>query len=297
MKRLDPTVLKELLESNDLSLAVLAKQARIDKQTVWRLSAGKVTGARDRTIKQIAEVLKVDPQVLTGEMPPPKVSHESQPATSKSQLNLRVSDAARNALILVAQRYGVEQSQIVEIAPFLFCWAAEESLRQRQENVFKVEVACESARNLEQHIRYLPVPNFTYSEEKIVAEQESIDRRDLFGSWIFEKANFLDPAFDCDRDTDNPFAMFLRNLVAGFGHVVTFEGWPSDWIPQYRVCPDEAAQIVDGDHDRANEILAGLAALNEIPKDIRGKPEMAKARADWVREKAKENQKQALADL
>ena len=45
--------------------------------------------------------------------------------------------------------------------------------------------------------------------------------------------------------------------------------------------------LVGGDRDRADEILRGLVALNEMPKEIR-KPEMAKERAEWVRAKAEE---------
>ena len=257
--------------------------------------------ARERNhsrLRHSAHALKIDPRVLTGEIPPPTTkSRESEPITSKSQLNFRVSDAARNALILVAQRFGVDQSQVIELAPFLFCWAAEESLRERREQILQVESACEAARRLEREAPHLPLPNFTYSEEKIVAEHESIDRRDLFGRWVFKKANFLDPAFDYDPDTQNPFTVFLRKLVVRFGSAATFEGWPSDWVPQYRICAGEAAELVGGDPDRVDEILRGLVALNEMPKEIRNKPEMVKERADCVRSQAEQKKEQQLSDL
>jgi transcriptional regulator with XRE-family HTH domain len=296
MKNIKPSALLGLLKEQNLSLAELAKRSRLDKQTIWRLTTGKVAKARAGTIEKIARALKVEQQVLSGETRAPAVEGDNEAAVSKLQLNIRVSTLARNGLNLVAERYGVERSQIVELAPFLFCWAAETSLRQRRARVIEVERACESAQALERAISHFPVPNFTYSEEKIAAEYESIDRRDLFGAWFCEKANFLDPAFDHDFETDNPFAMFLRNLVAEIGDVAKFEGWFGDGSPDYRVCREEAAQLVGGDTDRADEILRGQVALNEVPKEI-SSPEKAKERAEWVREKAAAYRKKSLEDL
>jgi transcriptional regulator with XRE-family HTH domain len=296
MNHIEPSVLTKLLNDKGLSLADLAKRARLNKQTIWRLTAGKVAKARDHTIENIARVLNVDRRVLSGEERAPEFSSDSDAAVSKFQLNVRVSTVARNGLNLVARRYGVEPSRIVELAPFLFCWAAEASLRQRRDRVSEVERACENARNLEREIRHFPVPNFTYSEEKIAAEHESIDRRDLFGGWLCEKADLLDPAFRHDLETENPFAIFLRNLVAEIGGVAKFERWSGDGSPDYRVCPEDAAELVGGDSDRADEVLRGDVALNEMPKEIRS-PEKAKERAEWVREKAAEYRKKLADDL
>jgi transcriptional regulator with XRE-family HTH domain len=298
MNHIRPSVLKKLLKDKGLSLDELAKRARLNKQTIWRLTAGKVAKARDRTIENIARVLNVDRRVLSGETRAPELSSDGEAAVSKFQLNVRVSTMARNGLNLVARRYGVEPSQIVELAPFLFCWAAETSLRHRRDRVSEVKRACENARNLEQEIRHFPVPNFTYSEEKIAAEHESIGRCDLFGAWFYEKADLLDPAFrhDFETETENPFAIFLRNLVAEIGDVAKFEHWSGDGSPDYRVCLEEAVELVGGDTNRADEILRGDVALNEMPKEIRS-PEKAKERAAWVRNKAAEYRKKLADDL
>jgi len=90
-----------------------------------------VAKARDETIERVARALEVDQQVLSGERGAPAVQDDNEAAVSKLQLNVRVSTVARNGLNFAAERYGVEPSQIVELAPFLFCWAAETSLRQR----------------------------------------------------------------------------------------------------------------------------------------------------------------------
>jgi transcriptional regulator with XRE-family HTH domain len=302
MKKIDPGVLKRLRIARGWTQDQLAERTRIDglpridKQTISRLERGDRSKTRGRTIEQVARALSVEPEVLTGEKPAPEVQREPSLLDARSQLNVRAGTVPRNALSLVARRYRVEPAQIVELAPFLFVWAAEESLRQRRQKIAEVERTCEEARSAETQIRHLPLPNYTYSEEKIAAEYESIEQRDLFGSSTQESKHYLDPYFSFVWETENPFALFLRNVVAPFEQVAKFEGWSSSWTPEYRVCPDEAAAIVGGDPDRAEEILSGLVALSEMPKEIR-KPEMTKERAEWVRVKANEYRKQVAADL
>jgi DNA-binding Xre family transcriptional regulator len=289
---IQPSILARLLNDKRLSLAELAKLAKLNKQTIWRLKTGKVSKVRGLTIEKIAAALKVDRRVLCGEVPAPE--SDSEPVVSKFQLNVRIGAVARNALTLAARRYRVEPAQIVELAPFLFCWAAEASLRQRRERISEVERACDNAEKLEREIRHFPAPNFTYSDEKIVGEHESINRRDLFGAWFYECGikNILGVVSSHDFETENPLAIFLRNLVAEICDVAKFAGWSGDASPNYRVCPEEAAELVGGDTDRADEILRGDIALNEMPKEIFRSPEKAKERAEWVREKAAEYRKE-----
>ena len=90
--------------------------------------------------------------------------------------------------------------------------------------------------------------------------------------------------------------MFLSKLVASFGGVATFEDWSESWTPTYRVCSEEAAELVGGDRDRADEILRGTVALNEMPKELR-KRGMEKECAEWVRAKAEERRQKLLEAL
>ena len=293
-KRIDPAVLKKLLKDKGLSLADLAKRAKINKQTIWRLTADKVAKARNHTIEQIAHVLKVDSQVLTGEVSVPEGSLDSEPVTSKNKLNVRIGTAQRNGLNLVAGRYRVAPSEIVELAPYLFVWAAEESLRRRQERLSQLVQVLDQTKTLGRELRHLsPQLNiFLYADDAIAAEQSSINERDLFGSSI--TLDLAGVAPDFDADDENPFAMFLRELGSSFSAVATFEGWSGS--PRYRVCPEEAAELVGGESDRADEILRGDVALNEIPKEIR-KHGMEKERAEWVRAKAEEYRRVLADDL
>jgi hypothetical protein len=118
----------------------------------------------------------------------------------------------------------------------------------------------------------------------------------LFGSFTQVSRHYLDAHFSFNWETENPFALFLRNLAVPFGDVAEFKNWSGEWTPEYHVCPDEAAALVGGDHDRAEEILNGFVALSDMPKDIR-KADMAKERAEWVRSKAEEYHEELLNEM
>jgi transcriptional regulator with XRE-family HTH domain len=295
MKQVNPIVLRSLLKTNRLSLGDLAKRARINKQTLWRLTAGKVRNARDHTIEKIAKALKVDPRVLTGDMHVPEVIRGNDLPTPKDRLNIALSTEVRNALRLAAERYNISQQQIVELAPFLFCWAAEASLRQRRDKIIQVEQACNNVRKLEQAFPHLPVPDFTYGEV-IAAERKSIDGCDLFAINIQNGDVVLDGTFSRFSEMDNPFAMFLGSLAQEMGNVATFLECSWGELPLYRICPDEAAYLVGGDKDRANDILDGYVVLSEMPREILD-PMMFKERADWVRTKADEYCKEVFGTV
>ena len=300
MDRIDPEVLRKLRKIKGWSLKTLADKSKTDKQTIWRLENGTQDKTREFTVEKLARALNVAPAVLTGEAPVPESPDRQSTVNSRYQLNVRIGTRPRNALTLVSRRYGIEPSRIVELAPFLFLWAAEASLRQRRERIAEVERACEAARKAEKIIPHLPVPNFTYSEEKIEAEYESIRRRDLFGAYIILETDLEGLDFGIDTETDNPLATFLRGLTASISDIAEFEEWvwswsDDPWTPKYRICPEEAAELVGGDRDRAEEILDGLVALHEMPKEIRT-PEKSKERAEWVRERAEEHRRQ-IAEL
>lgn len=291
MAKIDPEVLQKLREAKSLSQAQLAERAKVNVQTIWRLENGQQHDTRPSTITKLARALNVEPAVLTGDAPIPAMA----PVPQKSSSNIRLRRQADNALHLVAQRYFVQPWQVMELAPLLFCWAAELSLRQRRDRLRKIEHACEAARALEREMRHLPVPNFTYSEEKIVAEAGSIDSHDIFGMCIDEN-DFLDDSFyPSPDDTENPFAVFLANVVDDLGDVATFEGFSPIDYPIYRVCPDEALQLVDGDKARAEEILDGSAVLSEMPKELYGLFGNSKERAEWVRAQAEGYRKEFVS--
>ncbi len=134
MARITPEILQKLRKHRGLTFDQLAEKSGLDKQTVYRLERGRRGQTRESTLTKLAKALRVEPEELTG---PVSDEQELIPAwePNKSQLNLRVSGQARNALLLVSERYGVKSAQIVELAALLFSWSAEKCLRQREERL------------------------------------------------------------------------------------------------------------------------------------------------------------------
>lgn len=284
MPQIVPFTLRRLRNEKGLSLEQLADRAKIDKQTIWRLEKGEHTTVHERTLKNLARSLSVEPAVLTGQTPVPETEDNDKWPSDHCKLKFPIYAGAYNAMYLVAERYDVKHQEIVELAPFLFCWAAEASLRQRQERLNQAKRAYEDARNLEREMQHLHASDSSSSEEKFEAESNSIARRDLFGTSL--EAEGFGPD---DYSTDNPFALFLNSLAEEMGGGAWLDEYAAWSGPLYRVCENEAVQLAGGDAQAAENILAGHVALHEMPKGIRGAE-----RAQWVRTKSEEFQNTLL---
>jgi hypothetical protein len=231
--------------------------------------------APKRLIRRCGKALDTDPDVLTGQAPLPDATDDDIPG-DQSKLKFTTSYFAQNALHLVSQRYDVSQREIVELAPFLFCCAAEASLRRRREHVGALERACQAADSLAAQIKHLPGLDLDWFEKMIATEKMSINQQDIFGLMLDEDFG------GADSWNENPFALFLDALANDTDGVAEFEGYAHrDW-PEYRVCSKEACQMVGGDSEIAEDILEGRIALSDMPRDLARKRE---ERAAWIREK------------
>jgi len=303
MNDIVPSRLRELRKSKGLTQDALAKKTgrsgkpKIDKQTISRLERGASKSGRVRksTLDDLCKALDVDAAVLAGTSPIP--GRQSEDCLDlllgrKSQFNHRITDTSRNALLLVAMRYGIPTTKIYEIAPFLFLWAAEQSLRRREERLADLESRWDevgSAYGQFPHLNNEATSSAT-AENIMWQERESIKSRDLFGI-KFGDGDY-DPAFkeDYDENTENPFTIFLSDLATELGDLAEFDEWSAAGSPDYTVCPGEAAKLVGGDEKTAREILVGNVALHEMPKKLKEK-EATEERAEWVRLQAKEKRK------
>lgn len=286
MAKIDPSVLKRLREAKRWTQDELSENTKfgrdpkIDKRTISRLEQGKQTTTHGRTIRQLARALSVDPPVLMGEAPIPETRLQDQ---SASESSVEISSHARNALFLIYKRYHVRPWQVIEFAPFLLCWVAEASLRQRRTRLEELERTYRVARDREQQIEHMRILDFSDLDEKFKAERESIESRDLFG-YRLDDAGFATYRHEW---TENPFARFLTSLAEDFNDVIEFGGFSSIDYPEYTVCPEEAARLVGGDQELAERILSGTVALNEMPEEIRESYDSAD-RVQWVSDKAAE---------
>jgi transcriptional regulator with XRE-family HTH domain len=279
MSHILPDVLKRLRAVKGWSLDQLAEKAKINRQTLHRLEKAEHGNSRESTIRKLARVFGVGQAVLTGEEKLPDAP-DNAPPFLMSKLTFPISTSTLNALFLVGQRYHVPQSDIVELAPFLFCWAAEASLRRRRDLLQQAEAARDNARELEAKMRHLIDSDSEDFKNKIGAERQSIEDGDLFGM-------SHDYYLTANDWTDNPFALFLYGLTADMGEEDTFEGYGSFDYPTYRICADVAVQFTDGDTDLADHILRGHMEMNQMPKEIR-EPVNFKRRAEWIRERVQE---------
>jgi transcriptional regulator with XRE-family HTH domain len=285
MPKVVPFVLKQLRKTRGWTQEELANRAKLDKQTICRLEAESSGQAetRQRTVDGLANALKADPSVITGKTPLAETQDDEGPLTQMSRLNFRVSTQARNALYLISERYNVSQSNIVELAPYLFCWAAEASLRQRKERVARAESALQAMRDADSAIDHLETSDFSEIQRKIEAEKDSIKFHDIWGKGTEFAAHSTDWAFD------NPFAVFLESLANDIEGDTTFDEYAMGGFPFYRVCPEDALDLVGGDAELADAILDGRIVLHQMPKEL-CEPVKTKERVEWARAKLEDYQ-------
>lgn len=103
MPKIDPIALRRSREAKRWTQQALAEKAKVDKTTISRLERGKGF-ARAYTVDQLCKHLEISPEVLAGDKPL-EIEAQESPFDSRSQLNVRIRDGARNALTLVAARY------------------------------------------------------------------------------------------------------------------------------------------------------------------------------------------------
>jgi len=271
MARITPETLRKLRNHRGWTLDQLAEKANLDRQTIFRLESGRREQTRDTTIEKLAKALGTERDVLTKAVPPDDQEPVAAWEPGKSQLNLRISGQARNALLLVSDRYHVRPAQVVELAPLLFNWAADKCLRQREERLDELrrrqsEIAQEMeefASEFSQLIGGPPPPiafeSFEFNDEMeqyLTNAEWAIQFHDLFHEDEYGELGEL-----------VPIANFLAGLASELGDQAEFHGWDSDSSPNYTVCKDEATWLANGDEEALESILLGYAPLHELPKE------------------------------
>lgn len=295
MRRINPTALRIARDKKGLSLEKLADRSRIDKQSIFRIESGKLKRNGKTVVENLSKALGIteDELCASSNSGAPEVKEEElDELLSSSQLNLLVSDRARNALSLSAARYKVSLSQIVEIAPLLFCWAAEKSLEQRQKVIDAIKQKNIDLASIEQsHLHPTSFMFHNRSEAIFDAEQKSVNLNDIFGKLIDGDGYESYLPDDYDGARNNPFATYLRKLAENLNDATVLEGceifeeWDPDGSPNYNVCQSTALSYVANDEIAAVYILEGYVPLHKIPKELREKNK-GEERAKWIRDKA-----------
>jgi len=278
---INPSVLRKLRAKKNWTQADLQQHSKVDKQTISMIERGQRTRVRKHTVMAICKAFGIEPAVLEGDAP---VSHLEW--EHRSALTVRVDDGPRNALALVSIRYGVPVHSIVELAPFLFAWAAEMSLKRRAERLTELEKIEAELEAMEEHFPHLDA-RLTRSISRydvMAAERRSIEARDIF-AYNMEGSEVVPGLSEDFEEFEGPIVKFLQDLAAQIDSTAEFESWHPSGGPDYAICKDEAAAVVGGDADLANEIIAGNVGLHKMPADLRKKERMAD-RVAWARREA-----------
>jgi transcriptional regulator with XRE-family HTH domain len=283
-----PDILKQLRDEKRMSLDDLSKKSKVDKSTIHRIEQGKQRYQRQSTIDKLSRALNVEAGVLIEKTARPPSTAEHDPTSSgKQQLNVRVDSSARNALALVAKRYNVSAPHIIEAAPLLFLLVAERSLQQRREKLDQLKAIIGEVEASDVNFPHVPESAFCRGYEAVDYEDQSIKTRDLFGE-VVDEAPIHDGSESYENFEQNPFALFVKEEAQKVSQDIEIFGWSSYSGPDYAICADEALAIVGGDEKAADDILCGRAPLNELPKELRGTNADLVKRAEWAKEKAKE---------
>ena len=293
--QIDPNRLKELRQGKGLSRAQLADRSKISQRQITRIegnaadAAGKV---RERTVTELAKALGVELGVLAGDLPTPDTGPHAHSSRGVSrQVSARLQPEASLACTLVERRYGVSRTTLFNAAPLMFVLLAEGSFVWRREKLKEVGEAADRLCSL--GVGHLSFAQYAYlAQGGAGGEEESIRKRDLFGEEVSEVA--FESGYD--RDTNNPFADYLRHLAAQIDDSdnvemnedegVEFFG-PLENFPKFTVCGADFAKFTGGSATLNLAARLGLLHIDRIPEELLA-DDASDKRIAWLEERLDE---------
>ena len=279
--KIDSQRLRSLRKEKGLSQAKLADMSGITARTIRRMEKEpeRCKKTREETAARLAKALAVEPGVLTGELPAPRLGKGSQPEFGRvRRISAQVSPKVRLAYDLVRRQYGVSVTEIINMAPLLFSLLAEGSLNRRRE---RLKEACEA-------IDLLGNNGFRLNpDETIEQEEESIANADVFGEQrLSGHPGPLEPFYPIEG---NPFAEYLHELDPNA--VDDIEVDSSRMNIGYQICLDELKDITHGSYEAYQCLSAGHARISDIPGDLMTEG-AGEDRARWLEAKLPEDFKE-----
>ncbi|MHA6689433.1 helix-turn-helix domain-containing protein [Devosia sp. A449] len=275
------SILREARRRAGLSTQELADKSKISQKQITRLEGAEHHGGvRERTVKQLADVLRISAKVLDGSDPlPPPVPQPGKVAVSNV-----ISHSSRLAIDLLSRRYGVSASEVINLAPLMFVLLAEGSLAWRRKKLEEVEAAADRLADLAK-TSHLAFAHAAYRvSDAANGERSSIQEADLFGGHLDDDAYH----FGYDPRTGSPFAHYLAALAADYdSSVISVDevgGEEDGKYPSYSVCDEDLAKIAIGSKWGQLALRFGHARLDEIPKDL-WSDDREKDRAKWLDDK------------
>ena len=238
-------LLKDTLKSRKLTQASLEPLTGKDIRTVRRWLSGQ-TQPKEKDIRLIAGYLDIEPEKLD-----PRLEEQS---SDKVQLSARVTVSCHNGFQLLKHRYGVSQTEVIELAPVMFAAIADFSKKLVRHNL-------EEANSAGQKYPINPA-----DLEKYSVEHAFVAAGKLFGEPSDDEHNQM--------GVDNPFELCLRYLSNGFSDDVSFPASSS-----LGECPNAVGRVLDeafvldfadGDESVAEAVTLGKVRLDLMPAELWG---------------------------
>lgn len=257
----------------------VAKLAGVQRNTLDRLMRGEAV--RPGNLEKIATALETTPEALRLRKERAK-DERPRSAAARQHLQVLVQPTFSNNLDLVALRYGMSATTILQAAPLLFAIMAEESLRERKKRVdeARVSVTALMSDNLQSRLPSIRYGAFR-AERALDAESVSIRSRNLDGD-----VN-LDDEVGEER---SPFADFLSDKLIELGcsdDIVSTET-TSGFVDEQRLFEEEFDAIIKGDKRARLALSEGFARIGDIPSSLKrvdGEADERKAeRCKWLAE-------------
>ena len=295
---IDPDRLRSQRKKQKLSLVKLAEKTRrvnppgITEKTIQRLEATQNTAVREHTIESLVKALNVEPGVLTCELPLPESDNMPTDNPDRVQIGAQIAPKTRLAYDLIKRRYGVNATEIINMAPLFFVLLAEGSLAWRREKLEDMEEVIGRFEQIESELGYemlgreleYEILGDLIWEDYVESEEGSISKGDLFGKDLYH----LSGNMPFDPSTNNPFANYLRKMaddlaipdvvdVARDG--LSFES-PLKF-PDYDVCRKERDLM---DKIAKMCLKAGYARLSDIPEELMAE-DAREELAKWIEDK------------
>lgn len=246
---IDPDALKAARKRRGMTQQQLAKKLECTKDTVSRWERGKHSRVWSHLRERFPKALGVSFEELT--RPPERKTEEPD----RVEMRLTVNRATRNALRLVALRYGVRSADIVNLAPLLFLFVAELSLLERKRWLEDAEEAQEAfwkmGQESDEKLHKTPLGKIINNswldwnddipsvEDVLAAERRSINVRDLFGENYQQLLGDYEDVSEQVAEK-NPFSNFIERIAESFPEyaIESVDGWAGDFPRRYRIAGD-----------------------------------------------------------
>ena len=200
--KIDPRSLKVARKRQRMTQQQLADAIHCTKDTVSRWERSKSRRVRSHLQEPLCKALGVTWERLTEPIDRRRNWIDLNDDTTK----VSIAKYAKASLLLVAERYDVRPQDVLNLAPLLFLIVAERSLLERRRRLEKIKATMKEAdeKLLENcaHLGGIITARSSSAENHLDEEEESLDKRDVFGRTI-------------ERRDGGPFVRFIRDLQVG----------------------------------------------------------------------------------